>query len=311
MNAPKPACPICGQPLRPTPVRAYDRLVTGEGPFGVEECAACEYGVTDPQLSNEELAPYYDAVGYYESYYEHTGATAGSLLHGLRSRYRRRSARRRFRQQPYALSGVTPGRVLDVGCGAGELLEDLAARGWETYGIDPGDAATEAASRRGAKVHQGTLADQPWEPESFQLISFNHALEHIVDPVEALRQAQALLAPGGLLAIAVPNWACWQRPYLFRNRWSALDLPRHQQHFSPRALSRLTERLGLEVSAVGTASTAASTAYSVHYLLAGHWTPGWKLWLSYAISIPLLPFVLLGDRFGGGDCCYVVMARAA
>jgi 2-polyprenyl-3-methyl-5-hydroxy-6-metoxy-1,4-benzoquinol methylase len=291
-------------------VRAYDRLVTGEGPFAVVECPACEYGVTDPQLSNEELGPYYDAVGYYESYYEHAGAEAGNPLHRLRAAHRRRSAAKRYRRPPFELEGVTPGRVLDVGCGSGELLADLARRGWEPYGVDPSAAATAAAARRGAQVHQGTLEDQPWEPQSFQLITMQHALEHIVDPITALRQARALLAPGGLLAIEVPNWACWQRRILFRNRWSALDLPRHQQHFSPRALKRATELLDLEVREVGTSSTAASAAYSVHYLLAGRWTPGWKLWASYAASLPLLPFVLLGDRFGGGDCCYVVMARA-
>lgn len=308
MTAPS-SCPICQGPLRPTWVRAFDRLVTGDGPFAVRECAACEFGLTDPQLSNEELGPYYDAVGYYEAYYEHGGARARNPLHRLRARYRRLSAERRNRGQPYRLREVEPGRALDVGCGAGDLLASLSQRGWSTYGIDPSSAATEAAARRGAEVHQGTLADQPWEPESFQLISFNHALEHIAQPVEALEQARQLLAPGGLLAIAVPNWACWQRP-LFRNRWSPLDMPRHQQHFSPRALTRLTEKLGLEVREVGATSTAAACAYSVHYLLAGRWTPGWKLWLAYAISLPLLPFFLLGDRFGGGDCCYVLMARA-
>jgi SAM-dependent methyltransferase len=304
-------CPICEQPLRPTCVRAYDRLVTGEGPFGVDECVVCEYGVTDPQLTDEELGPYYDAVGYYESYYEHTGARAGNPLHRLRARHRLRSADRRYRQQPFALAGVSPGRVLDVGCGSGDLLEHLATRGWDTYGIDPSAAAVEAAAKRGAQVHQGTLFDQPWEPESFQLITLNHALEHIVEPVPALRQARTMLAPGGLLAIAVPNWACWQRKRLFRNRWSALDLPRHQQHFSPRALNRLADLLELRLDAVGTSSTAAATAYSIHYMLAGHWTPGWKLWLSYGLSIPLLPLVLLGDRIGGGDACYAVMARPA
>jgi hypothetical protein len=115
------------------------------------------------------------------------------------------------------------------------------------------------------------------------------------------------LAPGGLLVIEVPNWACWQRRLLFRNLWSALDLPRHRQHFSPRALGRLAALLDLDVRALGTSSTAPSTAYSLHYLIAGRWSPGWKLWLSYALSIPLLPLVMLGDRVGGGDCCYIVM----
>ena len=302
-------CPICSGRLRPTGVRARDYLVTGEGPFAVLECAACEYGVTDPQLSNDELGPYYDAVGYYESYYEHGGAAAPSPLHRLRARYRRYSAERRNSGPPYELDELSPGRVLDVGCGAGELLEHFAQRGWEIYGLDPSAAAVQAAAQRGASVHQGTLSDQPWEPASFQMVTFNHALEHIGEPIETLRAARELLAPGGHLAIAVPNWACWQRRYLFRNHWSALDLPRHQQHFSPRALERIAALLDLELAACGTISTTASTAYSIHYLIAGRWSPGWKLWLSYGLSMPLLPFVFLGDRFGGGDACYAAMQR--
>ena len=199
--------------------------------------------------------------------------------------------------------------MLDVGCGSGDLLEHFARCGWKTYGIDPSGEATAAAARRGAQVHQGTLRDQPWQIGAFELIAFQHSLEHIVDPIDALRRARALLAPGGQMAIAVPNWSSWQRRLLFRNRWCMLDLPRHQQHFSPRALKRLAAVLELETREVGTSSSAISTAYSVHYVLAGHWTPGWKLWLSYAVSVPMLPFVLLGDRIGGGDSCYIVMKR--
>jgi SAM-dependent methyltransferase len=163
-----------------------------------------------------------------------------------------------------------------------------------------------AARQWGAEVHEGTLLDHPWQGETFDAITFHHALEHVVDPVGALERARALLAPGGVIAIAVPNWSCWQR-HVFRNRWAPLDLPRHQQHFSPRALARLAEKLDLKAEDVGTSSMAISTAYSVHFLIAGRWTPGWKLWLSYGLSLPLLPFVFLGDRIGGGDACYIVM----
>ena len=292
--------------MHPTHVRALDRLVTGDGPFTVIECPACEYGLTVPQLGDEALAAYYPAE-YYEEFYEHSGGAGGGPLHGLRARFRRRSAERRYRRKPYLLDGVVPGRMLDVGCGSGTLLERFAERGWETYGVDPSSAAVAAAARGGARVHQGTLRDQPWEPASFQLVTFEHSLEHIGDPIDALRRARALLAPGGLLLVIVPNWACWQRRLLFRNRWFPLDVPRHQQHFSPRALGRLAGALDLEARTAGTSSTAISTAYSLHYVLAGRWTPGWKLWLSYALSIPLLPLVFLGDRVGGGDNCYIVM----
>jgi SAM-dependent methyltransferase len=298
-------CPICAAPLRPTRVRAYDRLVTGEGPFGVAECAACQYGVTIPQLSGEELAPYY-ADTYYEEFYEHAGGSANPLRR-LRALLRRRGAEQRQRRPPLQLDQLTPGSVLEVGCGGGELLAELAARGWRTFGLDPSATATAAAARRGAEVHTGTLADQPWSG-GFDLIVFQHSLEHIPDPVGAVRQASDLLAPGGRLAIDVPNWMSWQRR-LFGNRWAMLDMPRHLQHFSPRALTRLAREVGLEPHSVGTNSNAISTAYSVHYLIAGRWTPGWKLWLAYAVSLPLLPFVLLGDRVGGGDACYAVMTH--
>lgn len=301
-------CPICEGPTHPTRVRAYDRLVTGDGPFGVVECANCQYGITVPQLSGEQLAPYY-ADSYYEDFYEHSGGTGANPLHRLRHLLRERGAERRQRLPPLQLDGLTPGKVLEVGCGAGELLAHFAEQGWETYGIDPSAAATAAAADRGANVHTGTLDDQPW-PGGFQVIVFQHSLEHIPDPVAAVRAAGGLLAPGGRLIVDVPNWMSWQRR-LFRNRWFVLDLPRHLQHFSPRALTVLARKLGLEPRSVGTNSNAISTAYSVHYLIAGHWTPGWKLWLSYALSLPLLPFVLLGDRIGGGDACYAVMTRPA
>jgi 2-polyprenyl-3-methyl-5-hydroxy-6-metoxy-1,4-benzoquinol methylase len=303
------SCPICGQPLRPTHVHALDRLATGEGPFTVVECVSCQYGVTVPQLSDEALAHYYPDE-YYEVFYEHSGKGGPNALTRLRNLYRRWSSARRFRRPPYVLSGITPGRMLDVGCGAGELLEQYAERGWETYGIDPSSSATAAAARRGAHVHTGTLVDQPWPEDSFQLITFQDALEHIVDPIDALRRARGLLAPGGLVLISVPNWCCWQRRFVFRSRWFSLDLPRHQQHFSVRALQRLAASSGLRVRSVGPLSNVPVPAYSLHYVLFGHLRPGWRLWLSYALGMLAFPLVLVGDRVGGGPSCFIVMERA-
>jgi SAM-dependent methyltransferase len=291
--------------MRTTRLRARDRLITGEGPFTVMECIACQYGSTVPQLSEEELAPYYPRE-YYD-FQGYSGRQSRNPLQRLLERFRTWSATQRYERPPYLLDGVTPARMLDVGCGSGELLEHFAKLGWDIYGIDPSASATDAAAKRGAHVHQGTLRDQPWQPGSFSLTTFQHSLEHIVDPVDALRRASDLLAPGGLLVIAVPNWSSWQRRLLFRSRWSALDMPRHQQHFSPRALERLAALLGLGVRSVGITSGAPATAYSLHYALFGQLTPGWKLWLSYALGIVMFPLILLGDRLGGGDACYIVM----
>jgi 2-polyprenyl-3-methyl-5-hydroxy-6-metoxy-1,4-benzoquinol methylase len=301
-------CPLCGHALRATRVRAFDRLVTGEGPFTVLECRACHYGVSDPQFRGGELDHFY-GTPYAESFYEHSAPGQIGVLEHAREQFRRRAAKRRYGSRPYTVSGLAPGRVLDVGCGGGELLAHYATLGWQTFGIDPAEPAATAARRRGATVHEGTLLDQPWPVESFELITFAHSLEHIPEPLEALRAARARLAPGGLIAITLPNWRCWQRR-LFWNRWFHLDLPRHLQHFSTNALTVTAQALDLEVVELGTDSTLISVAYSLHYVIAGRWTPGWKLWLSYALSLVLFPPVAAINALAGGDCCYALLRRS-
>jgi 2-polyprenyl-3-methyl-5-hydroxy-6-metoxy-1,4-benzoquinol methylase len=304
------SCPLCGHPLRATRVRAFDRLVTGEGPFSVLECRACRYGVTDPQFRGAALDHFY-GTRYAESFYGHSTTAQRGLLERARERFRRRAARRRYAGRPYTVSGLAPGRVLDVGCGGGQLLAHYATLGWQTFGIDPAEPAVAAARRRGATVHQGTLSDQPWSAGHFDLITFAHSLEHIPEPLEALKTARALLAPGGMVAITLPNWRCWQRRFLFSNRWFHLDLPRHLQHFSTDALRVTAKALDLDVVEIGTDSTLISVAYSLHYVIAGRWTPGWKLWLAYALGMLAFPPVAAVNALAGGDCCYALLRRSA
>ena len=121
------SCPICGSALRASHIAGLDRLVTGEGPFTVMECTQCEYGVTFPQLSEDLLAPYY-STDYYDGFCEYAGRAADSPLYRLREAFRRFSAARRYEHPPYHIEGLAPGRVLDVGCGSGDLLEHSRAR---------------------------------------------------------------------------------------------------------------------------------------------------------------------------------------
>jgi SAM-dependent methyltransferase len=301
------SCPLCGGPLRATGVRSIDRLVTDDGPFAISECPSCRYGVTLPQMSDEELERYYGS-GYYACYYGHGGEGPHGLLEHARELFRRRAGARRANRPPFAADARPAGRVLDVGCGSGELLSHYREHGWETFGIDPSEQAAALARERGASVHRGTLADQPWPVESFDLIVFSHSLEHIPQPVQALRLARGLLADGGRLAIAVPNWRCWQR-HVFGGRWAHLDLPRHLQHFSPRSLTVIAGVLDLEVVELGTSSTVIAVAYSLHYVIAGRWTPGWKLWLAYALGAAVFPAVAVVNRLLGADCAYAVLRR--
>jgi SAM-dependent methyltransferase len=113
-------------------------------------------------------------------------------------------------------------------------------------GVEPSAHACEAARARGVDARAGTLATVALEPRAYDLIVFQHSLEHTLDPAGDLERVEAALAPGGLLAVTVPNFGSWQARR-FRDRWFHLDLPRHRTHFTAAGARRLLQRQGFEV----------------------------------------------------------------
>lgn len=105
-------------------------------------------------------------------------------------------------------TAIGPGtRVLDIGCGSGELLRDLAARGAEVAGIDPSAAMRRRARTLlpGADIRDGDFERLGQGTGSFDVVIAVNTLQYAPDPVEALRSAACVLTPGGSLAIA--SWA--------------------------------------------------------------------------------------------------------
>lgn len=93
--------------------------------------------------------------------------------------------------------GTTEGlKVLDFGCGEGELLDKLAAFGFATYGLDP-------ASHNFVTAHT-MLTALPSTP-TFDVIVAKHVLEHLANPLDTLRDLRACLKTGGLFLVATPT----------------------------------------------------------------------------------------------------------
>jgi SAM-dependent methyltransferase len=133
------------------------------------------------------------------------------------------------------------GPVLDIGCGNGALLDALAARGREAIGLE------RSASR--SDVRELEIVGFDERAGQWAAIVFWHSLEHLPQPALALNRAAELLAPGGLLVLALPNRRSWQAR-AFGDRWLALDLPRHLVHLPDTVvIAGLSER-GLRVERV-------------------------------------------------------------
>ena len=102
---------------------------------------------------------------------------------------------------------LEPGaRVLDVGAGGGEMLYLLMKRGFEAYGIEPNVGyAGHAIAEYGAQIQVGVSGDSVFPPGTFDAVCLFHILEHLENPVEEIRMLMALLKPGGLFFVRVPN----------------------------------------------------------------------------------------------------------
>lgn len=141
--------------------------------------------------------------------------------------------------------------ILDVGGGGGQLVTALRWLGFDhASGIDPYAAA--ASDDRRPVVARQTLQDVSGR---WDVITFQHSFEHVVDPEGTLRAAAHRLAPGGVCLIRMPVVPCyaWER---YREHWVQLDAPRHLHVHSRRSLEILARRAGLRVTTVEHDSTS-------------------------------------------------------
>ncbi|MEO0155847.1 MAG: class I SAM-dependent methyltransferase [candidate division WOR-3 bacterium] len=138
------------------------------------------------------------------------------------------------------------GRVLDVGCGYGRLLNYFKIYGWKTFGVEPGEKASRLARMQGHNVFNAELCDVKFPGDYFNAVVLCHSLEHIDNPIETLSEIYRILSPKGLLVIEVPNAASFDAIF-FKSAWQPYELPYHLYHWTPNSLSILLTKLGFNI----------------------------------------------------------------
>jgi SAM-dependent methyltransferase len=229
------ACPHPTDRLTPLfPARDY---ITHDL-FEVARCGVCGLSVTVPQLVGAAMNTYYPP-GYY-------GSQSGNRFPGIVERLQDALYVWRARRLE-ALIGGKRGRVLDVGCGRGLLLEQLRRRGWEVQGTELSEqSAAYPRDVLGIPVYIGDLADLHLPSEQYDAVVMWHVLEHVPDPAVVLAEVARLLRPGGVFLVAVPNFGSLEAR-LTRDKWFHLDVPRHLNHYTPGVLYRALAGAGLRV----------------------------------------------------------------
>lgn len=149
-----------------------------------------------------------------------------------------------------------PGRILDVGCGAGDMVADLLSRNFDALGIEPTDLAEIAEQRCGSEriVRGSCYADYDnFQLGKFDLIVSSEVIEHLHQPRKLVSFARRGLYSGGYFIVTTPHYGhYWRNLFIsLTNRWdyhhTALWDGGHIKFFSKKSLETILGEQGFEV----------------------------------------------------------------
>jgi len=141
-----------------------------------------------------------------------------------------------------AISGLTPGRALDIGAAGGGNTRVLRQHGWDAIALEYGADGAEVAHGRGLATLRGAATRLPLADASLDLVVAFDLLEHLVDDDAAVAEVRRVLKPTGTYLVAVPA-----DPRLWSDHDEAVD---HVRRYTRQGLLDLLDRGGFEVTDV-------------------------------------------------------------
>jgi SAM-dependent methyltransferase len=149
------------------------------------------------------------------------------------------SSQFRFIQQSLNSLGIhSVGKILDIGCSNGRLLNLFQVAGWNVTGVEPNNEAVNYAKNKfKIDISPGTFAEVTYPNDEFDLVCLSHVFEHFDDPISTLQEIKRIAKRRGLVFVEVPN-----DTKIGRKGQTGY----HLFFFSPQTLSALFEKCGFE-----------------------------------------------------------------
>ncbi len=307
------ACALCGSGRSDLRFLARDLEFDGGEDFRVVRCQDCGLVYLDPRPSPSAISRYYPS-----DYYTHFALDAAE-----EARIYRQAIGLMLRWAP-------PGRILDIGAGDGAFLAQLRAAGrTELLGLEPdAEARRVAAERRGLDLLPIGFPARPLPEPGLAAISMLETIEHLHEPIDALRRARELLAPGGCLVLSTPNIDGLELR-LLGPRGISLQVPRHLTFFSAGTLRAACEAAGLRVRSLETSAATDGLTRSLWLPIRRRLRPAgragaagaptttrfyarsWRRSVHGLLGAVLSPLGWLAARSGLGPTIYLVAERPA
>jgi 2-polyprenyl-3-methyl-5-hydroxy-6-metoxy-1,4-benzoquinol methylase len=226
-------CPLCSGKNISGFLKCTDHFLSRES-FEIFKCSDCGFVFTQDHPGEAEAGRYYES----EEYISHTDSKKS--ITDLAYQMIRKLMLMRKNRLVRKYTGISAGKILDIGCGTGHFLSSMKLAGWETVGIEINEKARNYAGSKfnievitpGKIITLGT--------GSFDCITLWHVLEHFHEPYRTMEEVYRILKPGGICLIALPNNNSFDAKY-YRQEWAAFDVPRHLWHFNQDTFSLFAE----------------------------------------------------------------------
>jgi 2-polyprenyl-3-methyl-5-hydroxy-6-metoxy-1,4-benzoquinol methylase len=216
------SCPVCAGQIRD--------LDGGYRSAWLARCRDCRVVFSARRPTDDELARHYANYG---------SRSFDSPL-----------TRRRYQElldsfEPYRRTN----RILDIGCGRGDLLDEARKRGWNAFGTEFSARSLAIATGRGLNVVQAPATIDTFEAGAFDVITAIEVVEHLRDPTPEAQIVAHALRAGGLFYCTTPNFDSLSRR-LVGSRWVNIEYPEHLFYFTAKTLERWLVRHGLEATSI-------------------------------------------------------------
>lgn len=266
------ACPVCESTLRDLLYKGMtDRLfncVPGE--WVLYQCRCCRSAYLNPRPSLKTIGLAYKNYFTHELYPNTQDSNTSFISYikkciknayleerfgvtlypkfpfGLYFMYLFPNSKLRFDRSVRHLSRSSNGaKVLDIGCGNGEFVRFASSLGWDAQGMDPDPNAVAVARKAGLTVTEGGFPNINMPDMQFDVVTLSNVIEHVHDPVHALREVYRILKPSGRIWISTPNIDSAGH-HIFRSNWRGIEPPRHLVIFNASSLILACKRVGFK-----------------------------------------------------------------
>lgn len=169
----------------------------------IVRCTCCGLIYPFPRPDREQVVAFYrDSYFTFDSFFGRFMRRLKVHVSGIRARYQ-------FDWIKKTAEGAEQGRVLEIGCSYGRILEQFARDGWKVTGIEPSADAAGYTSRkfsnRSGRIVHGTFEEFDPCGEAYDCIVLSHVFEHFIAPEEVIERIKSMLSPGGYIFFELPN----------------------------------------------------------------------------------------------------------